>query len=54
MTLYVYCTADGCGYSTTWGGGTAADDPAVEHAKDTGHTVKTTVAERPDLAGGEA
>lgn len=32
-----------CEWSTVWEGGSAAEDPGVQHAKDTGHTVHTEV-----------
>lgn len=34
-----------CDWSETWDGGSAAEDPAVEHAKETGHTVRTVPRE---------
>jgi hypothetical protein len=32
MVLYQYCLEDGCTWTAQWGGGTAEDDPATEHA----------------------
>jgi hypothetical protein len=29
--LYQYCLEDGCTYAATWQGGSAADDPAMDH-----------------------
>lgn len=41
MPLYQYCTEDGCTWTSQWGGGTAADDPATEHAlMNPGHKVR--------------
>ena len=34
-------TCNDCGWSETWEGGTAAEDPAVEHARLTGHSVSS-------------
>lgn len=41
MTLKQYC--NDCDWSDEWEGGTAADDPAIEHALETGHRVSTEV-----------
>lgn len=30
-----------CGWSETWSGGSATNDPAIAHAAATGHTVRT-------------
>jgi len=38
-------TCRDCDWSEKWDGGTAAEDPGVAHAKETGHTVTTEVAE---------
>ena len=43
MTLIESCTD--CDWSSLWEGGKAADDPAIEHAKETGHKVKTRPVE---------
>lgn len=32
-----------CDWDEVWDGGTAAEDPGLQHAKDTGHKVKTVV-----------
>jgi len=40
MVLYQYCIHDSCSWTAQWGGGSAADDPATEHALSTGHTVR--------------
>lgn len=32
-----------CDWRTVWEGGSAADDPGLQHAKETGHTVHTEV-----------
>lgn len=34
-----------CEWETKWSGGTSAEDPAVDHALETGHTVHTEVAD---------
>lgn len=33
-----------CDWEAYWDGGTAAEDPAIDHARDTGHTVTGRVA----------
>jgi hypothetical protein len=38
-------TCNDCDWSETWDGGTAAEDPAVEHAKETGHTVSSEIVD---------
>lgn len=39
MTLKETC--NDCEWEETWEGGTAAEDPSVQHAKETGHTVSS-------------
>lgn len=54
MTLKEVCTE--CDWSEDWSGGSAADDPAIEHAKETGHKVRTSPSssgEGPDENVGE-
>lgn len=41
MTLAVRCRD--CDFCTEWEGGPASEDPAVQHTKETGHTVSTWV-----------
>jgi len=41
MTLKITCKD--CDWETEWEGGPAADDPSIEHAKETGHTTRTVV-----------
>lgn len=41
MVLYQYCIHDGCTWTAQWGGGSAADDPATQHALEhPDHTVR--------------
>jgi len=44
MTLKETC--NDCDWSATWDGGTAAEDPVVQHAKETGHTITSKPATR--------
>ena len=40
--LYQYCVEPGCLWTARWDGGSAADDPAIEHLKDNpDHTVRS-------------
>jgi len=41
VTFFENCIE--CDWSESWEGGSAADDPGIEHAKETGHTVRTHV-----------
>lgn len=41
MTLHESCKE--CEWEEEWEGGSAADDPAIDHAIETGHTVHTEV-----------
>lgn len=45
MVLLETCTDPDCGFAEQWEGGTAAEDPGVEHARETGHEVKTRVVD---------
>jgi hypothetical protein len=42
-----------CEWSETWEGGFASDDPGVQHAKETGHTLTTTVVRDASSSGGD-
>jgi hypothetical protein len=40
--LFQYCVEPGCNYTERWPGGSAADDPAVDHlVKNPDHTVRS-------------
>jgi len=41
MALLEHCFH--CEWEETWEGGPASEDPGIEHAKETGHTVHTKV-----------
>lgn len=41
MPLREECTE--CDFEDVWDGGPEAEDPGVEHAEETGHTVRTRI-----------
>lgn len=43
-----------CDWRIVWDGGSAAEDPAVDHADDTGHKVRTSAGPKPDWATGSS
>jgi hypothetical protein len=44
MVIYHYCVEPGCDFTTTWEGGSAADDPSLPHLfVNPAHTVRSGV-----------
>lgn len=42
MSIYQYCLAEDCGYTAQWEGGSAADDPSLDHLRaNPDHTVRS-------------
>jgi len=39
-----------CEWREVWPGGKASEDPAVEHAENTGHEVRTSAGPKPEWA----
>ena len=47
MALYQYCTEAGCTWTSEWSGGTAGEDPALDHLQDhPDHRIECGTAEK--------
>ena len=47
MVLYQYCTHEDCSWVSTWLGGTASEDPALDHLRDhPDHHVQSGVSDK--------
>lgn len=47
MTLWQYCLDDDCDWTARWEGGTAGDDPGLDHLKEhPGHIVRSGADEK--------
>ena len=42
-----------CDWRTVWSGDKASEDPAIEHAEDTGHKVRCSAGPKPEWARSE-